>query len=214
MLAYNWIANFALSIPSGVIGGFVANYFYRKAQHTNKPNIVVSENIIKAAQDGYPVLRVKLINKTLEPIVDIEILFYGIEYLDQEKKLKHIRPIASYAIPFIQEYDKNDPTCDFAYRAALKPIDKSSNIHDKLVFDDYLLFIKATNSYNNTIQATYHKYSANAILDHCWHFDVGDTTNAQKRSDIKDLVFSVSLKDKDKISNVLSNCPFANITTS
>jgi len=120
------LESFLISIISGVVGGIVANFLYRKAQYNNKPKIVVSENIIKAAQDGLPILRIKLINKTLHPLVDIGIIFYGIEYLDQEKKLKHIRPIASYAIPFIQECDESDPACDYAYQASLKPIDQYS----------------------------------------------------------------------------------------
>jgi len=203
------LESFLISIVSGVVGGIVANYLYRNAQYNNKPKIVVSDNIIKAAQDGLPILRIKLINKTSYPLVDIEIIFYGIQYLDQEKKLKHIRPIASYTIPFIQEYDKSNPACDYAYQASLKPIDQSSNIHEKLGFEDYLVFIKATNSYNSTIKATYHEYSLHKILDHYWNFDVGDTTNAQKRSDIKEMVFSVDIKDKDKITNIINKCPFA-----
>ena len=31
------------------------------------------------------ILRIKIIDKTKNPTVDIEIMFYGIEYLDKEK---------------------------------------------------------------------------------------------------------------------------------
>ena len=53
-----------------------------------------------------------------------------------------------------------------------------------------MLFLKATNSYNGTIDAKYYNYKNKDIVDHRWSFAIGDTVNLQKGDDVKELKYT------------------------
>jgi len=126
------------------------------------------------------------------------------------KKLKRIRPLAQYDIPYIKEFNEKDKQSDYAYHTSMKPIDLSDNVHNEMEkFELYMILVKATNTYSGSISAVYHYYEKDAILDHSWHFETGNTTNAQQRKDVKDMPAYKS-PEKDKIKMLTDNCPLFN----
>ena len=175
------LSEIIIGLISGVVGGIVANILYRIYTHNAKPEIEISNKLIQTANDGVPVVRAKIINKTKNDLVDISIIFYGIEYLDRTKKLKAIKEIGSASIPFLSKFDINDHDSDYAYQVSLRSKVAGNNIHSYLSkFEEFTLFVKATDVFNNSINAFYKGYKTSDIVNNQWSFDIGNTTNMQK----------------------------------
>lgn len=199
--------NILIGLTSGIVSGLIANYLFRRLAYSSKPELVVSDKLIKTFRNEDPVLKVKLINHTKHDIVDVHIILYHVNFLDHEKKRKSIITLSETTIPFINEFSKKDKSSDFAYQASLRGINHQ-NIHDLIEDkDEFLLFIKCTNSYHGSVKVINKFYKKDDILGFEYDFESGDTTNSLRSHDGSPRCTIVRKDDSAKAS-IMNSCPF------
>lgn len=181
---FSWLPTL-VGVGVGVISGVIANLVHRHYTYNNKPKLEICENLIKDFTNDEPIIRAKVINKGKNPVTDIKLVLYGVEYLDSDKKLKSIDSIAENYIDFLDKYDDSvSSECDYAYRASFRCHSKS--IHTVIKeYDDYLLFVKGTDTFNSSMIAKYNPIDKNNIKDPTWKFDKCDTCASTKHKEIQ-----------------------------
>jgi len=96
-------ANSAIvSIVIGIVASYVASKIFLYANNKkNKPNILISDKFIKSERkNSTKSLKIKLINKTDQDLVNIRITLKGLENLSPEGSI----PLTSYSQPRIDVY--------------------------------------------------------------------------------------------------------------
>lgn len=200
--------NILIGLTSGIVSGLIANFLFRRLAYSSKPELAISDTLIKTFRNEDPVLKVKLINHTKHDIVDVHIILYHVSFLDQEKKRKSVIKLSEMTIPFINEFSKKDKSCDFAYQAALRGTN-NKNIHDLIEGkDEFLLFVKCTNSYYGSVKVINKFYKKDDILGFEYDFESGDTTNSLRSHDGSPRCTIIDDKGKYLKEHIASNCPF------
>lgn len=174
-----------VSIIVGIGTGIAANLIHRYYTYNQKPKIELCDTLIKEFVNNEPLIRGKIINKGNQPVTDIKIVLYGLEYLDSEKKLKSIQMLSQYHIDFLDKFDQDpDSACDYAYRVAFRM--KGKNIHKEMnKYENLFIFLKCIDTYNSSIYAKYHQVDKEKIKDCEWKFDKCSSCNTTKISEIK-----------------------------
>jgi len=186
----------------GLYSGVFANILYRKITYNKKPNISVCSNFILAYNSkNVPVVRFKILNKSMYEITDIKMKLYGVRYFDTQKTLKSLDLISSQHIDYLESFNKkSEKNCDYAYRTSFKNVD---NIHEKIEeYDNLLLFIQATEVYNSTIQTIHKYFTRDNLKNYEWDFNICESCNLIKRENITKP--SVNKSEFD----LIKNCPF------
>jgi hypothetical protein len=96
-----------IAILGGILSGIVAMEFYTRAVFRKSPNIKIADTIIEVDDKT---LQTKIINMENRVIVDINIYFYSIVYLEKETNdpIKSKELISSKYIPLISKYKSFD----------------------------------------------------------------------------------------------------------
>ena len=73
---------------------------------------------------------------------------------------------------------RRDTKYDFTYQASIKPMDERINMLSSLNSKEYMLFLKITNSCDDTIDAKYYSYNTKNIVNHHWSFIICGIINS------------------------------------
>ncbi len=151
-----------IAILGGVLSGIVAMEFYTRAVFRKSPNIKIADTIIEVDDKT---LQTKIINMENRVIVDVNIYFYSIVYLEKETNdpIKSKELISSKYIPLISKYksfdEENIPLGSVRIKMPLT--DMIGNI--KKNSDKFMLVITAKDSLYGSIFAKSIMFNTNEI---------------------------------------------------
>ncbi len=176
------IEGIVIGISTGIASGIAANILHRRYAYNSKPNLFLCKNIIKNfSAEKEPVLKIKLINRGNNPVNDVKVILYGVNYLDTEKDLKDISKIAEYSIDYLDSEKSNlsNSVSDFIYQISLR--NNKDNIHDLIAkHEAIMILIKATDSLHSSTLAEYRELKTDNIIDYNWIFNTGDNDHCTK----------------------------------
>jgi len=171
-----------LGFALGIIGSIIASKVFRKDSYSNKPILEISQCLIE--KDDNNKLRVKIINKTDNEIINVQFILYGTLVLDDEGKLKRLIELSKKEIPYISKFHKEDKDFDFAHQIELSHIDENLKIVDVIKSGEYhhlRLLVKAECPYYGSITVENKIYNNldKQLKDNCWSFELGNSNNCK-----------------------------------
>ncbi|CAB9544854.1 hypothetical protein BROOK1789C_2001 [Bathymodiolus brooksi thiotrophic gill symbiont] len=172
------------TIPSVIIG-IVASYIASKIfLYTNnkkhKPNILISDKFIMSERkDGTQSLKIKLINKTDQDLVNIRIVVKGFENRSPSGSISLIRlhHIADRELMYIKKFDASDNNAEYAHQSHLYIKDEDIQI-ECLKYQIIRLSITADCPYYNTSSIDIKDYKVETdIMQRDYRFNTGDSVS-------------------------------------
>ncbi|WXU00352.1 MAG: hypothetical protein Ctma_1066 [Catillopecten margaritatus gill symbiont] len=167
------------SVLIGIIASYVASKIFLYANNKkHKPNILISDKFIKSERknDGTPSLKIKLINKTDQDLINIRIVVKGFENLSPSGSIPLIslHCIASRELMYIKKFDTNDKNAEYAHQSHLYI---TGDIQaEYLKYKTIRLSIIADCPYYNTSSIVTKDYTvATDILDENHRFNTGNS---------------------------------------
>jgi hypothetical protein len=198
-----------VSVVIGIVIGIASNYIFRIVTYFfGKPKLEICNYLIKSVnKNNVPSLQFKLINHSYFSAIDIELTLHAVKYRNDDRSLKDITFLSKYKIDFLQgkPFGKNKYFHN-AFRGNF--IHLTHNIHelvDDEKIDEVEIFLKAYNSFNNSLTISYNVILKENIKDFSYEFNIGD--KCQSPSEISNKTLPQCDLSKKEL---LNNCPFLN----
>ena len=174
------------SIVIGIFASFIASkIFLRHNNKNNNPLIEISDKLIKSKRiSGENSLKIKLINKTKQDLVDINITLEGFENLSPEGHIPLISllHITNRKLIYIKKFNIKDKNAEYAHRTNLF-IQNNNILQEVLQHKKLRISITAHCPYYNTSTILTKDYNIkNDILSNSYSFNTGDSLSATKIS--------------------------------
>ena len=172
----------ALGFILGIIGSIIGSKIFRKDTYSKKPILEISNCLIEKEDNNK--LRIKIINKTDNEIINVQFILYGTLILDDEGKLKRLIKLSEKEIPYISKFHMEDKDFDFAHQIELAHLDGTSKLVDIIKSDKYhhlRLLVKAECPYYGsiTVENKIYKDLNKQLKDNSWSFELGDSNNCK-----------------------------------
>lgn len=171
---------------SSIIIGIAASYIASKIfLYTNnkkhKPNILISDKFIKSKRkDGTQSLKIKLINKTYQDLINIRIAVKGFENRSPEGSIPLIslQHITSRELMYIKKFDTHDKNAEYAHQSHLYIKEGKGIQAECSKYQTIRLSITADCPYYNTSTIITKDYTvATDILDENHRFNTGNSVS-------------------------------------
>ncbi len=159
------------SVIIGAVASVIASYIFRMQTAKKVPILEVGKDIIKGYNpDGRKSIKIKIINKAANDIINIDVKLMGVNYKDpSEKELKITTALSERMVPYIAKEEKKQ----FGDNVVILHLysNNDSDLHAQIdKFDDIMLFIKAEDPYNNAFGVIYKSYDKKSIKDNSYTF--------------------------------------------
>jgi hypothetical protein len=167
------------SVLIGIFASYVASKIFLYSNNKqNKPNILISDKLIRSKRkDGTRSLKVKLINKTDQDLVNIHIKVEAFSNLSPSGSIPLISLgyLTSRDLMYIKKFDVSDKNAEYAHRTNL--FMPNMDIQEEVLKHKIIRFsIVADCPYYNTFTIIIKDYSIDTdIMDEKYRFNTGNS---------------------------------------